>query len=365
MLVVLLGIVIVLLCMSIKIVPESEVWIIERFGKYNTALEPGLSFVIPIIDRVRRRVSLKETVLDFKPQPVITKDNVTMMIDSVVYMKVMNPVDYTYKISNPKIGVETLSATTLRSLVGEMDFDTTLSARDTINVNLLSKLDEATDPWGIKITRVEVKNIMPPKDIQEVMQKQMTAERNKRQAITEAEAHKQSVVMIAEGDKQAKVLAAQAEADALVAQAKGEAEATTLKAKAQAEALSMLTSAEVSPEVLRLKGYDALRDVANGNASKIFIPTELMNTVGEASLMGEGFKSAFKEGAPKRKPRPDLAKDPHDDVALAPREESQLHKDAVATANKDEFEHSQTSDTDFGSLDDSFGLGNSNPYLKS
>ncbi len=328
---------IILLASFIKIVPESSEAIVERLGKYNRTMHAGINFKIPFIESIRARVSLKEAVLDFPPQPVITKDNVTMMIDSVVYMKVFDSMLYTYKISNPRQGVETLSATTLRNLVGALTFDETLTSRDTINAKLQSELDEATDAWGIKITRVEVKNIQPPKDIQEVMTKQMRAEREKRQAITEAEAHKQSVVTTAEGDKQAKVLAAQAEAEASVARAEGEAKATRLRAEAQAYALKTLTESGVSPEVLKLKGYEAIQGVANGNATKIFMPASLIDEVSNAEILGEGIKSAFSNPSVKVKKAPDMS-DPHMTIALSPRSDSAIHRNVADTSKAMQYE---------------------------
>ncbi|MQN01582.1 MAG: SPFH/Band 7/PHB domain protein [Lachnospiraceae bacterium] len=335
--IVILIVVIIVLAATIKIVPESNETIVERLGKYNRTMHAGVNFKIPFVETVRSRVSLKERVLDFPPQPVITKDNVTMMIDSVVYMKVFDSKLYTYKISNPNQGVETLSATTLRNLVGALTFDETLTSRDTINAKLQTELDEATDEWGIKITRVEVKNIQPPKDIQEVMTKQMRAEREKRQAITEAEAHKQSVVTTAEGDKQAKVLAAQAEAEASVARAEGEAKATRLRADAEAYALKTLTETGVSPEILKLKGYEAIQGVANGNATKIFMPASLIDEVSNAEIFGEGLKSAFADASIKPKKAPDMS-DPHMNIALSPRSDSKIHQQVARTSKAMENE---------------------------
>ena len=329
---VIIALVIVVIVATITIVPESDEMIVERLGKYNRTMHAGVNFKLPFIETVRAKVSLKEAVLDFPPQPVITKDNVTMMIDSVVYMKVFDSKLYTYNISNPKQGVETLSATTLRNLVGALTFDETLTSRDTINAKLQAELDEATDAWGIKITRVEVKNIQPPKDIQEVMTKQMRAEREKRQAITEAEAHKQSVVTTAEGDKQAKVLAAQAEAESAVARAEGEAKAIRLRAEAQAYALKTLTGSEVSPEVLKLKGYEAIQGVANGNATKIFMPTALIDEVSRAEIMGEGVKSAFVE-PPKKQRQPHTQTSPEPNGTAADcKTASTIHKKAAASS---------------------------------
>ncbi|MDD5956160.1 MAG: SPFH/Band 7/PHB domain protein [Lachnospiraceae bacterium] len=335
--IIIIVLIIIFLAATIKIVPESNEAIVERLGKYNRTMHAGINFKMPFIETVRARVSLKEAVLDFPPQPVITKDNVTMMIDSVVYMKVFDSMLYTYKISNPRQGVETLSATTLRNLVGALTFDETLTSRDTINAKLQSELDEATDAWGIKITRVEVKNIQPPKDIQEVMTKQMRAEREKRQAITEAEAHKQSVVTTAEGDKQAKVLAAQAEAEASVARAEGEAKAMRLRADAQAYALKTLTESGVSPEIIKLKGYEAIQGVANGNATKIFMPTSLIDEVSNAEILGEGIKTAFSNADVKKKKTPDMS-DPHMTIALSPRSDSRLHREAADTSKSMQYE---------------------------
>ena len=332
---------IIILAATINIVPESNEAIVERLGKYNRTMHAGVNFKLPFVETIRKKVSLKEMVLDFPPQPVITKDNVTMMIDSVVYMKVFDSMLYTYKISNPRQGVETLSATTLRNLVGALTFDETLTSRDTINANLQQELDEATDAWGIKITRVEVKNIQPPKDIQEVMTKQMRAEREKRQAITEAEAHKQSVVTTAEGDKQAKVLAAQAEAEAAVARAEGEAKAIQMKADAEAYALRKLTEANVSPEIIKLKSFEAIQGVADGNATKIFMPSSLVDEVSRAEIFGEGVKSAFGKTSVKPKTVPDTS-DPHMTIALSPRSESTIHKNAAATSKEMQVQEDTT-----------------------
>ncbi len=324
--------VILLICLiaCIKIVPESKVYVIERLGKYHATLNSGINFIIPFIDVVRSRVSLKEMVLDFPPQGVITKDNVTMKIDSVVYAKVFDAKLFTYGVENPRLGIETLAATTLRNLVGALDFDDTLTSRDRINSSLEATLDEATDAWGIKITRVEVKNIAPPSDILDVMQKQMTAEREKRQAVTEAEAHKQSVVMMAEGDKQAKVLQAEAERDAAIARAEGEAKSIQLRAEAEARALEMLTAANVSPEVLKLKGLEALKDVADGNATKIFVPTDLTDVISNVAIAGDSFKSGMENPAAK-KAKPLDTTDKHMASAKNPRSESKIHQQAHLT----------------------------------
>lgn len=271
----------------VRIVPQTYVYIIERFGKYSRSCEAGINFIVPVMDRVVSKVNTKEQALNFPPQPVITKDNVGIRVDSVVFMKVTDPRLYTYGIQNPVQGIENLSATTLRSIIGAMDFDSTLTGRDKINTDMLAVLDEATDPWGIKVTRVEVKNIIPPADIQDVMQKQMTAERSKRQAILEAEGYRESSIAHAEGDKQAKILAADAEAQAAIAVARGHAESIRLVYDAEAEGIRKMAEALGDTEdVLRFKAIQAMKDIADGAATKIFFPTDLPG-IGSLGLMGE------------------------------------------------------------------------------
>lgn len=281
----------------VKIVPQTYVYVIERLGRYHKACEAGVNFIVPFIDRVANKVNTKEQALDFPPQPVITKDNVGIRIDSVVFMRVTNPKLYTYGIQNPIQGIENLSATTLRSIIGALEFDQTLTSREKINAEMLEVLDAATDPWGIKVTRVEVKNIIPPADIQDVMQKQMTAEREKRQAILEAEGYKQASITHAEGDKQAKILAAEAESEAAIAMAKGQAEAIRLVYDAEAEGLKTIIDALGDPEnALRLKAIQALKDVADGNATKIFIPSDIPE-IATLGMAGEALDIAGTTGA--------------------------------------------------------------------
>lgn len=292
----------ILIANNIRIVPEQQEYIIERLGKFQTRWRAGLHLKMPFIDRVVKKVSMKEQVLDFPPQPVITKDNVTMNIDSVVFLKVMDSKLYTYGVANPIAGVESLAATTLRNLVGSMNFDDTLTSRDIVNTQMQTMLDEATDPWGIKVIRVEVKNIIPPADIEAAMTKQMKAEREKRQALLEAEAHQQSVILRAEGDKQAKILAAEAERDARIALAEGEARSIEMVYRAEAEGLRRLSETQVSTAVLQLKGYDALKEVADGNSTKIIMPSDIAGIVSGIGTMSEAWR--FGQDAPAKKPVP-------------------------------------------------------------
>lgn len=272
----------------VKIVPQTYVYVIERLGRYHKCCDAGINFIVPFIDRVANKANTKEQALDFPPQPVITKDNVGIRVDSVVFMKVTDPRLYTYGIQNPIQGIENLSATTLRSIIGSLEFDQTLTSREKINAEMLSALDEATDPWGIKVTRVEVKNIIPPSDIQDVMQKQMTAEREKRQAILEAEGYKQASITHAEGDKQAKILAAEAESQAAIALAHGRAESIRLVYEAESEGLARLAETlDDTENVLRLKAIEAMKDIANGSATKIFFPSDLPG-IGALGLIAEG-----------------------------------------------------------------------------
>ena len=276
-----------LLIANIRIVPQAEAYVIERLGKYKATWNAGLHLKVPFIERVARRVSLKEQVLDFPPQPVITKDNVTMQVDSLVFMTVMEPMLYTYGINNPIVGVQNLAATTLRNIIGEMELDETLTGRDQINAKMQMVLDEATDAWGIKVTRVEIKNIQPPAEIEEVMSKQMRAERERRQTVLEAQAHQEAVVARAEGDKRAKILAAEAERDAQIALAEGKARSIELVYQAEADGLEKLKKADVGETVLKLKGIEALKDVADGRATKIYMPTDLTGMVTSLGVVGE------------------------------------------------------------------------------
>lgn len=289
--IVVLIIIVVFLANQIRIVPQQTCYIVERLGKYSATWEAGLHIKTPIIDKMVKKISLKEKVYDFPPQDVITKDNVSIKIDSVVYATVFDPYSYTYGIENPIVGLQNLTATTLRSIIGEMELDSTLSSRASINSRMQAAIDEATDEWGIKVTRVEVKNIKPPEEIEEVMTKQMRAERERRQTVLEAQAHKESVVSRAEGDKQAKLLEAQAERDAQIALAQGKAQAIELVYKAEAEGLKRLAEAGINENVLRLKSIEAMKDVADGRATKIFIPNTLTEGIGTAGALGEAFRA--------------------------------------------------------------------------
>ena len=296
---------------NIRIVPQEHAYIIERLGKFKTVWYAGLHVKIPVIDNIVNRISLKEQVFDFPPQPVITKDNVSVKVDSVVFSKVFDPQKYTYGVENPIAGLQNLSATTLRSIIGGMELDTTLSSRETINSQMEAILDQATDPWGIKVNRVELKNIDPPPAIEEVMTKQMRAERERRQTVLEAQAHQESVVSRAEGDKRAKVLAAEAEKEAKIALAQGEAESIRLVYEAQAEGLEKLREAHIDESVLKLKGLEALRDVADGRATKIYMPTEITGLVSTLGVVAEslGIGDATKVDT-SEKPVKEMASDP-------------------------------------------------------
>ncbi len=280
-------VVIYLIVTNIRIVPQTQTYVIERFGKFHKRWEAGIHLKIPFIDRIAAKVSLKEQVLDFPPQPVITKDNVTMQIDSVVFCKVFDPKLYVYGVEDALAGLQNLSATTLRNIIGEMELDQTLTSRDQINQRMEAVLDEATDPWGLKVTRVELKNIQPPAAIEEVMTKQMRAERERRQTVLEAQAHKEAVVSRAEGDKQAKILAAQAERDAQIALAEGKAKSIELVYEAQAKGLTQLNNVGIQEPVLKLKGIEALKDVSDGRATKIYMPSDISNIISTLGVAGE------------------------------------------------------------------------------
>ncbi len=266
----------IILC-CLRVVPQATEYVIERLGKYTGTWGAGLHILIPVIDRVSKRVTLKEQVLDSPPQPVITKDNVTMQIDTVVYFKVFDSKLFTYGAVNPISALSNLTATTLRNIVGELELDDTLTSRDTINGKMTDILDSATDQWGIKVNRVELKNIIPPSEIQNAMEKQMKAERDRRETLLEAEGHKAAVITRAEGDKQAMVLAAEGERDARIARAEGEAKAILLAKKAEADGLAALKAAGVDLAVLELKKYEALVQMSNGKASKIIVPTDAVD----------------------------------------------------------------------------------------
>ena len=291
MFLVVLIVLVVIAASGVRIIPQSRAYVVERLGAYHRTMQTGLHYVIPFIERVANNVSLKEIVKDFPPQPVITKDNVTMQIDTVVYFQITDSKLYTYGIENPVNAIENLTATTLRNIIGELELDETLTSRDVINTKMRSILDEATDPWGVKVTRVEVKNILPPRDIQESMEKQMRAERERREAILKAEGEKKSAILIAEGEKESTILRADAEKEAKIRAAEGEAEAIIKIQEATAQGLRLLKSADMDEAVLKLKSYEAMVEVANGNATKIIVPSELQNLVTLGTTLSESAKT--------------------------------------------------------------------------
>jgi len=299
------GVVVLLLLLilvtNIFVVQQSRAYVIERLGAFHAVQGVGLHFKVPFIDRIARRVSLKEQVLDYPPQPVITKDNVTMQIDTVVYFQITDPKLYAYGVEMPMAAMETLTATTLRNIIGDLELDQTLTSRDVVNTKMRAILDEATDPWGIKVNRVELKNILPPQDIQNSMEKQMKAERDRRQAILQAEGQKKSAILIAEGEKESAILRASAEKEAAILKAEAEKQAAILKADGEAEAirkvqqaladsLAMLNEKAPNDQVIKLKSIQAMEKVADGKATKIIIPSELQGLVGLASGLVEGVK---------------------------------------------------------------------------
>lgn len=289
-LIVILVLVLFIFIPSVKVVPQSQCYIIERLGSYFTTWGNGLHFKVPFIDRVAGVISLKEKVKDFPPQPVITKDNVTMQIDTVVYFQITDPKLYTYGVENPVNAIENLTATTLRNIIGELELDQTLTSRDIINSKMRAILDEATDPWGIKINRVEVKNILPPHDIQEAMEKQMRAERERREKILQAEGEKKSSVLIAEGNKESLILEAEAAKEAQIKKAEGEAEAILKRSTAEAEAIKKLKEAGADQSVLTLRSFEALSKMADGQATKIIIPSNLQDFATLSTTISEMFK---------------------------------------------------------------------------
>ena len=292
--VILIVIALIYILKSIKIVPESRVLIVEKLGKYDRSLSSGLSFLNPFFDRVARSVSLKEQVVDFPPQPVITKDNATMQIDTVVYFQITDPKLYTYGVERPLSAIENLTATTLRNIIGDMTVDQTLTSRDIINTKMRQELDDATDPWGIKVNRVELKSILPPADIRVAMEKEMKAEREKRANILEAQAKREAAILVAEGEKQAAILRAEAKKEQQIKEAEGEAEAILSVQRAKAEALRLLNEAAPTKEVLSLRGMETFEKVADGKATKIIIPSELQNLAGMVTEFSELSKNDCK-----------------------------------------------------------------------
>ena len=287
LLIAILVIVVIFIIPNIKVVPQARSYVIERLGSYLTTWNNGLHFKIPFVDRVSNKVSLKEIVKDFAPQPVITKDNVTMQIDTVVYFQITDPKLYTYGIEDPINAIENLTATTLRNIIGELELDQTLTSRDIINSKMRSILDEATDPWGIKVNRVEVKNILPPRDIQEAMEKQMRAERERREKILQAEGEKKSSILIAEGEKESAILKAEAHKEAQIKMAEGEAEALLKMKQAEADGIRLLKEAKADSSVLTLKSYEALEKLADGSSSKIIIPSDMSGIASFGTVINE------------------------------------------------------------------------------
>lgn len=301
-------IVLVIIVPNVRIVPQATQYVIEFLGKYKCTWDAGIHVKIPFLERIANKITLKEQVMDSPPQPVITKDNVTMQIDTVVFFRIFDANLYTYGVVNPIRALENLTATTLRNIVGEMELDGTLTSRDIINTKMAEILDEATDQWGMKVSRVELKNIIPPSEIQNAMEKQMKAERDRRETLLQAEGHKAAAITRAEGDKQAMILAAEGERDARIARAEGEAKAIYLSKKAEADGLIALKEAGVDAAVLELKKYEALVNMSNGTAAKLIIPTDAVNTVtnnaifSETTGLGDNTKSAPK---PKKAPKKD------------------------------------------------------------
>lgn len=287
---VILGIIIfilVVIALNIKIVPQAHAYVIERFGAYHTTWNVGLHFKIPIMEKVAKKVNLKEQVVDFDPQGVITKDNVTMQIDTVVYFQITDPKLLAYGVERPMMAIENLTATTLRNIIGEMELDETLTSRDVVNTKMRAILDEATDPWGIKINRVELKNIIPPREIQDSMERQMKAERERRESILRAEGEKRSAVLVAEGEKESAILRAEAQKEAAIKKAEGEAEAILKVQSAVAEGIKRVNEADPGQGFLALRSYEALEKVSNGNATKIIIPSDIQNLAGLAASLKE------------------------------------------------------------------------------
>lgn len=279
--------IVIVIVKNIKIVPQAHAYVIERIGTYQTTWNTGLHLKVPFVDRIAKKLSLKEQVVDFPPQPVITKDNVTMQIDTVVYFAITDPKLYTYGVERPLSAIENLTATTLRNIIGDLELDATLTSRDTINDKIRTILDTATDPWGIRVIRVELKNILPPKEIQDAMEKQMKAERERRAKILEAEGEKKSQILKAEGLKESTILKADAIKESKVREAQGEAEAIMLVQKAQADALKLLNEAKPIEEVLQLKSYETFQKVADGQSTKIIIPSDIKPLATAATAIKE------------------------------------------------------------------------------
>lgn len=296
LIIIVLIIIVSVIAFAIRIVPQSKAYVVERIGAYNRTCSVGLHILVPFLDRVANKVSLKEQVVDFAPQPVITKDNVTMQIDTVVYYQITDPRLFTYGVDRPINAIENLTATTLRNIIGDLELDETLTSRDIINSRMRSILDEATDPWGIKVHRVEVKNIIPPRDIQEAMEKQMRAERERREAILQAEGKKTAAILTAEGKKESMILEANAEKEAQIARATGEAEALRLVYEAQAKGIAYINDAAPAQAYVTLEGFKALEKVAEGEATKIIIPSDIQGLASTITSIAEIAKDPKKKG---------------------------------------------------------------------
>ena len=295
-----LGVLILIsLCFSIRIVRQATAVIVERLGKYRKTLETGIHVIFPFIDRTSKPISLKEIVADFQPQPVITKDNVTMQIDTVVYFQITDAKLFTYGVDAPIKAIENLTATTLRNIVGELELDETLTSRDTVNTKMRVILDEATDPWGIKINRVELKNILPPKDIQDAMEKQMRAERERREQILKAEGEKKSSILVAEGEKQAQILRAEAEKEAKILQAEATKAALIAVAEGESKAIDLINSAQPDAAYITLQGFEALKSLADGQSTKIIVPSDIQNVAGLFTSISEVIKNDVENSSKK------------------------------------------------------------------
>ncbi len=299
-LLVIVALLVALIATQVRIVPQAHANVVERLGAYHATWGTGFHMAIPIIDKISRQINLKETVADFPPQPVITKDNVTMQIDTVIYMQITDPKLYRYGVENPFKAIENLTATTLRNIIGDMELDQTLTSRDVINTKMRYVLDEATDPWGIKINRVELKNIMPPSEIQNAMERQMKAERERREKILQAEGEKKSAILVAEGRKEAAILNAEADKQSRIRRAEGEAEAILKIQKATSEGLSMLNESHPTQEVLTLKSFETFAQIADGKSTKIIIPSEIQDMA--------GLITSIKEVAVTPEPKTDIVK---------------------------------------------------------
>ena len=313
--IILIVVILVILARCIRVVQQSKAYVIERLGAFHAVWSVGLHFKLPFIDRIQRVVSLKEQVADFPPQPVITKDNVTMQIDTVLYFQITDPKLYAYGVENPMNAIENLTATTLRNIIGELELDQSLTSRDVINARMRSILDEATDPWGIKVNRVELKNILPPKDIQNAMEKQMRAERERRESILQAEGQKQSQILVAEGEKESRILRADAEKQARIMEAEAEATAILRVNEAKASSLKMLNEACPTDAVIRIKALEAFQAAADGKATKIIIPSEIQGLAG----LAEGIVETVKRTEPENKtPTPPVSPKNSDAQNTAP-----------------------------------------------